>query len=198
RIPDYYFQAIGSGTGAIAAWEANLRFLADGRYGEHKMKLMLSQNDPFLPIKQAWDQHSPVLFPSDDDLMRRQVEHIQAKVLSNRKPPYSLKGGLFDALSDAGGKIYGITNEAAARASEKFQQWEGIDLEPAAAVAVASLIEAVQNNDLSRESTIMLNITGGGIERFKSTHKTYPLIPQKVFALDADPDWIKKEIASMF
>ena len=25
QIPDYYFQAIGSGTGAIAAWEANLR-----------------------------------------------------------------------------------------------------------------------------------------------------------------------------
>ena len=25
EIPDYYFQAVGSGTGAIAAWEANLR-----------------------------------------------------------------------------------------------------------------------------------------------------------------------------
>jgi len=36
RIPDFYFQAIGSGTGAIAAWEANLRFLADGRFGSTK------------------------------------------------------------------------------------------------------------------------------------------------------------------
>ncbi len=36
RIPDYYFQAIGSGTGAIAAWEANLRFLQDGRFGAQK------------------------------------------------------------------------------------------------------------------------------------------------------------------
>ena len=26
KIPEYYFQAVGSGTGAIAAWEANLRF----------------------------------------------------------------------------------------------------------------------------------------------------------------------------
>ena len=26
QIPDYYFQAIGSGTGAIAAWEANLSY----------------------------------------------------------------------------------------------------------------------------------------------------------------------------
>ncbi|MCF8229820.1 MAG: cysteate synthase, partial [Bacteroidales bacterium] len=36
QIPDYYFQAVGSGTGAIAAWEANLRLIEDGRYGSHK------------------------------------------------------------------------------------------------------------------------------------------------------------------
>ena len=42
RIPDYYFQAIGSGTGAIAAWEANQRLIEDGRFGTHKMKLMVS------------------------------------------------------------------------------------------------------------------------------------------------------------
>ena len=44
KIPDYYFQAVGSGTGAIAAWEANLRLLEDGRFGKAKMKLMVSQN----------------------------------------------------------------------------------------------------------------------------------------------------------
>ena len=33
RMPDYYFQAIGSGTGGIAAWEAALRLRDDGRFG---------------------------------------------------------------------------------------------------------------------------------------------------------------------
>ena len=33
RIPDHYFQAVGSGTGAIAAWEAAMRLIGDGRYG---------------------------------------------------------------------------------------------------------------------------------------------------------------------
>ncbi|MBO7764731.1 MAG: pyridoxal-phosphate dependent enzyme, partial [Bacteroidales bacterium] len=47
RIPDAYFQAIGSGTGTIAAWENNLRLIEDGRWGTHKMKLDPSQNDPF-------------------------------------------------------------------------------------------------------------------------------------------------------
>ncbi|MBT6765143.1 MAG: pyridoxal-phosphate dependent enzyme, partial [Prolixibacteraceae bacterium] len=42
EIPDYYFQGIGSGTGAIAAWEGNLRLLADGRFGDTKMKLLIA------------------------------------------------------------------------------------------------------------------------------------------------------------
>lgn len=54
RIPDYYFQAVGSGTGAIAAWEANKRFIVDGRYGNNLMKLMVSQNIPFTPMYDAW------------------------------------------------------------------------------------------------------------------------------------------------
>jgi cysteate synthase len=39
ELPDYYFQAVGSGTGAIAAYEANLRLIEDGRYGNKKTKL---------------------------------------------------------------------------------------------------------------------------------------------------------------
>jgi len=32
RAPDHYFQAVGSGTGGIAAWEASLRLKQDGRF----------------------------------------------------------------------------------------------------------------------------------------------------------------------
>ncbi len=198
KIPDYYFQAIGSGTGAIAAWEANMRFLEDGRFGTNKMKLMLSQNSPFLPIKEAWDQRSPVMLPMDDETARKQVEVINAKVLSNRKPPYAIKGGLYDALSDSDGTIIGIANEDAEKASELFSQLEGNDLEPAAAVAVASLIQAVNENLIDRKSIVMLNITGGGIEKFKREHSINYLKPEKIFPLNADPSEIKNQIAAMF
>ena len=198
KIPDYYFQAIGSGTGAIAAWEANLRFMEDGRFGSNKMKLMLSQNAPFLPIKDAWDQHSPVMLQLDDELARRQVDEINAKVLSNRKPPYAIKGGLFDALSDAGGTILAATNEEAEKAAELFLQLEGNDLEPAAAVAVASLIQAVKEKLIDPKAVVMLNITGGGIEKFKRETSINYLVPEKIFALDADPMEVKRQIASIF
>lgn len=198
KIPDYYFQAIGSGTGAIAAWEANLRFLEDGRFGNNKMKLMLSQNAPFLPIKEAWDQKSSVILPMDDNIARKQAEEINARVLSNRKPPYAIKGGLFDALTDAGGTIFGITNEEAKIAAQLFLELEGNDLEPAAAVALASLTKAVKAGMVDPKSLIMLNITGGGIEKFKNEHQITQLKPEKIFPLNMNSEEIKRQIAGMF
>jgi cysteate synthase len=198
QIPDYYFQAIGSGTGAIAAWEANLRFLEDGRYGTTKMKLMLSQNAPFLPIKEAWDAGSRDMLPINDDVARKQVEEINAKVLSNRKPPYSLVGGLYDAMKDAGGEIFTVTNQEALEAAGLFLQTEGNDLEPAAAVAVASLVQAAKSGRIDKSGVVMLNITGGGIEKFKNEHEIKYLAPSLVFPLDPDPQMVMEKVKSLF
>ena len=198
KIPDLYFQAIGSGTGAIAAWEANLRFLEDGRYGSNKMKLMLSQNAPFLPIKEAWDADSRQMLPFNDQDARKQVEEIVAKVLSNRKPPYSLTGGLYDAMKDTGGEIFAVTNQEAARAANLFLEKEGNDIEPAAAVAVASLIQAVSAGLADQNATIMLNITGGGIDKFKRENKINYLKPLLVFPLNPDPQSVFDEIKALF
>jgi len=198
KIPDFYFQAIGSGTGAIAAWEANLRFLADGRYGSTKMRLMLSQNSPFLPIKDAWDACSRQMLLFNDDKARKQVETIVAKVLSNRKPPYSIIGGLYDALKDTDGEIFGVTNQEAAFAAKLFSETEGNDLEPAAAVAVASLGQAVKDGKVNKNSTIMLNITGGGIERFKSENTISYLEPSLIFPLNPDPQSVFENVKTLF
>jgi len=198
RIPDFYFQAIGSGTGAIAAWEANLRFLEDGRFGSTKMKLMLSQNAPFIPIKDAWDAGSRRMLPFDDEVARKQVEVISAKVLSNRKPPYSIIGGLFDAMKDAGGEIFAVTNQEAADAAQLFLECEGNDIEPAAAVAVASLIQATREEKTDKNATIMLNITGGGIEKIKRENKITYLEPLLVLPLNPDPHSVTEKIKTLF
>lgn len=198
RIPDYYFQAVGSGTGAIAAWEANIRFLEDGRFGNNKTKLMVSQNEPFVPIKDAWKAGSRKMLPMDDDLARRQVEEIDAKVLSNRKPPYSIFGGLFDALKDTGGDVLSATNEEARAAQVLFFDTEGIDIHPAPAVAVASLVNAVNDGTVAADDMIMLNITGGGEARFKHDKKLYYLKPQIVFDLDCKLEDVADKIKSLF
>ena len=180
-IPDYYFQAVGSGTGAISAWEANLRLLEDGRFGTTKTKMILSQNAPFLPMYNAWKKDSRALLNYDDNVARHDVEIIDAKVLSNRKPPYSLAGGLYDALKDCGGDILDIDNEDGRKANILFQKLEGIDLHPAAAIAVASLIQSANNGLIEKDAKIMINITGGGEERMKQNKDLFYLKPLHIF-----------------
>lgn len=196
RIPDYYFQAVGSGTGAIAAVEANIRLIADGRFGDRRTRLMLSQNAPFLPMFDAWRAGSRELLPLDDDHARRQVETISAKVLSNRRPPYSIAGGLFDCLKWSDGTIIDVSNEEAARAGELFEKLEGVDIHPASAVAVASLIKSCETID--KEAVIMLNITGGGEKRMKDGKELFYLKPAKVFGIDPSPREVLDFVETLF
>lgn len=198
QIPDYYFQAVGSGTGAIAAWEANLRFIEDGRYGQNKMKLMISQNAPFLPIYDAWKADSRAMLPLEDELARKQVEEIDAKVLSNRKPPYPIAGGLFDAMKDAGGDVLVASNEESIEAGKLFLETEGNDIHPAAAVAVATLVKQAKEGKLDKDACIMLNITGGGEERIKREKEVTYLKPSHVFDIDADIETVKEVLEKLF
>ena len=190
RIPDAYFQAIGSGTGTIAAWENNLRLIEDGRWGTHKMKLYPSQNDPFTIMYDSWKIHSRQLVDMTPDQARNAAAVIDAKVLSNRKPPYSIAGGLFDAMEDAGGDMYKVTNDELHQWKARFAEFEGIDIHNAAAVAVASLATAVKEGTVSKEDVIMLNITGGGEELAKSEQNIVYAKPHLIL----DPDLPAEEI----
>ncbi|MBQ9137388.1 MAG: cysteate synthase [Alistipes sp.] len=198
RIPDYYFQAVGSGTGAIAAWEANMRLIEDGRYGNNVMKLMVSQNAPFLPMYEAWKADSRAMLPYDNDQARRDAETIDAKVLSNRKPPYSLAGGLYDALKATGGDVLMADNLQAAKAAELFLQTEGIDIHPAPAIALATLIAEVEKGNIDRSATIMLNITGGGERRATEGKQLWHLKPSIVFDLDPNEAEVVERVEALF
>ena len=198
QIPDYYFQAVGSGTGAIAAWEANMRLIEDGRFGTTKTKLMVAQNAPFVPMYDAWRVDSRHMLPYDDNKARRDAEIIDAKVLSNRRPPYGIVGGLYDALKDTDGEVFAITNAAAKKAATLFEQTEGCDIHPAAAVATAALIKAVAEGKVDKEKIVMLNITGGGERKAKEGKELWYLKPTHLFSLTPDESDVIAKVEAMF
>ncbi len=198
RIPDYYFQAVGSGTGAIAAWEANMRLIEDGRYGDKVTKLMVSQNAPFVPMFDAWRVDSREMLPYDDDKARRDVEIIDAKVLSNRRPPYGINGGLYDALKATNGEVLVATNAQARKAKDLFKKLEGIDIYSAAGVATATLIKAVKDGKVESDATIMLNITGGGEELVRSKKSLWMLEPNITFPLSAEFEDVIEKCEALF
>jgi cysteate synthase len=190
RLPEHYFQAVGSGTGAIAAWEMSERFVAAGldnqvgQFGSRLPVLHLAQNLPFAPMVKAWQRGQRELSP--EDLRPELIKEITTRVLSNRYPPYSVKGGVYDALKATGGKMYGIVNDEVLDAMDMFEELEGVDVVPAAAVAVAALLKAVQRGEVRKDSAVLLNITGGGEKRLKKDKETHAVKPMFVSKMVPD------------
>ena len=163
RIPDAYFQAVGSGTGAIAAWENACRLAEDGRFGANRMRVYVAQNDPFTLMYDSWKAGSRALVDLDPEKGRHEAEVVLASVLSNRKPPYSLAGGLYDTLKASGGDFYLASNNDIIYWLLQFRNREGYDLLPASCVAVTALAKAVREGAVKKDEYIMLNCTGGGV-----------------------------------
>ena len=159
RVPHYYFQAIGSGAGAIAVHET-ARLLTKGR-GPFP-SLQLSQNLPFAPIYEAWQSRSRRIIDVDPAIAKLKVAAMSTPVLSNRCPPWSIPGGLYEAVVESDGSIVAIDNDEARSAAEVFQRTEKVDLDPAAAVAFASVLRAARFRSIERDAIVLLNVTGGG------------------------------------
>ena len=168
KIPQHYFQAVGSGTGGISAWEAALRLNKDGRYGSYLPRLHLAQNIPNAPIYYAWKGEEPMPTKSEmfDD------------VLFNRKPPYAIAGGVKDALQETQGEVYAVTDSQAKEAKKLFESSEEIDILNAPAIAVAALQQAARAGSVQSKDIILLNITGGGMARIKEEHTLHRLMPR--------------------
>lgn len=185
RLPDHYFQAIGSGTGAIAVWEASLRLLAAG-IGNELPKLQLAQNVPFTPIHDAWTLDKPIEPDVDIEDQLRRIQQIDAPVLANRTPPYVVSGGVRDALTSTAGHTYAITNHDAHAAAKLFEEAEGLSIGAAAAVATASLIQATAAKRIADDDAVMLHITGNNevlVQRDFQLHRIEPVLrlrPQDV------------------
>ena len=177
RLPHFYLQAIGSGAGGIGAYEMAKRLVADGRFGERLPRLLLSQNLPFVPIYMSWKSGRRALLDIDAEDGKKQIQQIAAHVLSNRKPPYAVRGGVFDILTETGGDMLAADNLEVLHASRLFEETEGIDIDPASAVAFATLLKAARYGPITREAIVLLNITGGGRYRQRLDRSLVPARP---------------------
>jgi len=198
RVPDHYFQAIGSGAGAIAAWESYLRLIESGVYNGGVMKLHLSQNYPFIPMVEAWNKGMKQIPSIDEGLAKNQIDNIRAKVLSNRKPPYSTRGGVYDVLKASCGNMYSVTNQEVDQAIRLFREYENIDIHPAAGVALGSLFQAVKKNKVGKNDYIALNITGGGAKRVEQDFNIHYLEPSFKFTdVDIHSEQLEDKLEQM-
>jgi cysteate synthase len=189
-FPEHYFQAVGSGTGAIASYETVLRLVDSGLLGRIP-KFHLSQNLPFVPMVKAWNENRREILPEDFPRINNVFDLVYARVLSNRYPPYSVSGGVYDILRATAGEMYAISNEEAIHAAGLFEESEGIDILPAAAVTVASLTKAVDKGKVNSTETVILNITGGGRKRLETEAPLSEIKPDLVINRQASDEELK-------
>jgi len=201
RMPDHYFQAVGSGTGGIAAWEAATRLRHDGRYGSRPPRLHLAQNEPFTPMVSAWRNRRREILPSIDmPDARETVKRVMSDVLTNRSPPYGIRGGVYDALQGTGGEMYAVSNAEGGEAMKLILDTVGIDPDPAAAIATAALIQGVRGGIVGQADHVLLNITGGGYERVREDLEIHPIEASARVRPDDGPEkimqlletWVKR------
>lgn len=177
QLPSYYFQAVGSGTGAIAVLEASKRICRASDSIELP-RLMLCQNAPFTPMYDAWRLNRRSLVGGPTDRFRDAISKVYADELTNWAPPYDIPGGVYDSLTLSLGDVLVAGNSSVAKAMNMFFELEGIDIEPAAGVALACLCDAVAEGRVRREAAVLLNITGGGRLRLARDHPLVQAEPQ--------------------
>lgn len=89
-------------------------------------------------------------------------------------------------------------NEELRAAGKLFKETEGIDIHSAAAVATASLKQAVNTGLIASDSMIMLNITGGGEELFKTSFEPYYLSTDLIFGINATEEEIISAVKRLY
>jgi cysteate synthase len=189
---DHYFQAVGSGTGAIAAHEAFQLLKRDGRFGDRTTRIHMVQNAPFTPVVDYWEAGGRSFDAMDDVVAKERISSVTAQVLTNRRPPYSIAGGLYDTLHESGGNAWRVTNGEIYRAGMLFRELEGIDIGPAAAAAVAALQQAVSTSAVGRQDHVLLHVTGGGAERLRSEKQMPPVRPTYMIAPEDSQDLLDR------
>jgi len=164
KLYNHYFQAIGSGAGAIAAWEAIQLLLKDGRFGETITQVHVAQNYPYAPVPASWKNGKREAVLDEERLAKEKIAAVTADVLTTREPCYSPYGGLYDVLKGSKGDVWETDNHQVFHGARMFRECEGVDIGPAAAVAVDALRQAVQKKRIKPKDRVLLHITGGGRE----------------------------------
>ncbi len=175
KLPDHYFQAVGSGTGGIAAHEAAGRLTRAGFPGG-PTRLHLVQNAPFAPMVDAWRAGLDEVAEMPRDEVLRRLAQTYTTVLANAHPPYGVAGGVRDALTESGGEMIAVDNDEARRGHAIIQQHLELDAYPEGGAAMAGLLQASERGLPAGES-VLVHVTGAGqahsIEALK--RRPYPI-----------------------
>ncbi|MEU8956532.1 cysteate synthase [Streptomyces sp. NPDC048518] len=185
RLPDYYVQAVGSGAGAIATYEAATRITQSAAGATVLPRLILCQNTAFAPLHDLWNHKTRRSLAAPPP-----PPEVYAPELVNSAPPYWAHGGIRDILTRTRGDVLTAGHRAADKAAAAFEELEGVDIERPAAVALACLRQAVAARRIPRDACVLLNVTGGGRRRIHAStvSRRHQHPPTRLVSMESGPE----------
>ncbi len=153
--PDWYVQSVASGTGAYGFHQGfgDLRSIG---FTDKVPRVLCVQPEGCSPMVNAFKKRHESL--SSDDV----VDHPNtfATTLANGNPSFSYPY-VRHVVLDSMGLMESVTEAEIAQAFLLLVKLEAILPEPAAAVALAGAVKMKENGLFEKDSTILLNISGG-------------------------------------
>lgn len=154
RVPDWIFQAVSSGMGIVAAHKGIQEIKEIGGY-KGEVKFVPCQQESCNPMVRAFRDNSRTIKP----------EHVIqnpngiAKAISSGNPPGTYPY-IYDIAKKSGGEIMDVNDDEILAAMELAKQ-EDLIISQTAGVALASAIKKIRSGEVSKNETVLINITGG-------------------------------------
>lgn len=177
RIPDWVIHPTAGGTGIYAMWKGSKEFLSLG-WIDRAPKLVVAQSEAAAPIVAAFDKGL-----SDVEPVTARETVAESIQVGN---PTSLGWRALAALRESGGTAVALRDDEILEAQALTGSLAGIFAEPAAATSVAAAKKLRDAGIISRDDTVVCNLTGHGLKQPEAVHfseKEFAPIPPTLDAL---------------
>ncbi len=152
RTPDWYFQALSGGVGAVGVMKGYRELRRMGLV-DSVPKIAGIQSAGCAPMVHAWKNNQNVADP-----VLKPYTKIATLATGNPGRTYTLLRKWM--LEERGGTFESATDEEAFRAMHVLAEMEGMSMEPASAVAFAGLIKMTRAGLIDPDEVIVVNCTG--------------------------------------
>ncbi len=149
--PDWYIQSVSGGMGPVGVWRGFWELYHMGLINKIP-KLGIIQTAGCAPMVNSFEKGLDTVEP-----VTNPASIINVLATGNPGPAYPY---LLKLINEYGGAFVKVEDEASFKAMRVMAQLEGMSMEPAAAVAVAGLIQMVQKQVISPRETVVVNASG--------------------------------------
>lgn len=188
QAPDRIFVSVGDGC-IIGGVHKGLKDLLALGWIDHMPKLMGVQAEGSAYLYQAWKNNEDVLTKPAIDAQ------TVADSISAGLPRDRLKA--MAAVKETGGAYLSVSDEEILAAIPALARGCGVFAEPAGATALAGLLKAIQQGQVSVDERIVVLNTGNGLKDVASAMKAVDLVGTQPYRVEPDLADLKRVITKI-